>query len=182
MNKLRTLAVLTVSAVLAGTTWSAAQPASKIAVVNSGRAFQESDEGKRIMALLQDRDTKIKNDLQKLDDAIRVLETKLSTAQLTMTQEALMAQQAELEKKKTERKRAEEDEGQEFTRLRASLMSKLQEEMVTILQALRKEKGYELIFDAGSGGIVDFDPALDITDELIRRHNASKAGAPPVKK
>jgi len=31
-------------------------------------------------------------------------------------------------------------------------------------------------------GIVDFDSAIDITDEVVRRYDASKASAAPVKK
>jgi Skp family chaperone for outer membrane proteins len=54
--------------------------------------------------------------------------------------------------------------------------------MVAIVSILRKEKGYDLVLDMAASGAIDFDPALDITDELVRRYDASKTGGPPVKK
>ena len=158
---------------------SAQQPA-KIGLVNSQRAFEQSDEGKKAVALMQERDTRMKNEMQKMDDSIKSMETRLMTAQLTMTQEAIIGLQSDLEKKRTERKRYEEDATQEFARLRASLINKLQTEMLTIIQALRKEKGYDIIMETTA--VVDSDLNLDITDELIRRYNASKAGTVPVKR
>jgi outer membrane protein len=180
MNKSTSLILLTILLIIVLSVSLSAQQQAKIGIVNSQRAFEQSDEGKKAAAQMQERDTKMKNELQRLDDSIRSLETKLSTAHLTMTQEALIALQSDLEKKRTERKRYEEDATQEFARLRASLINKLQTEMLAIIQAFRKEKGYDLIMETTS--IVDADPSLDITDELIHRYNASKTGIPPVKK
>jgi Skp family chaperone for outer membrane proteins len=117
-----------------------------------------------------------------LDDAIRALQNRYSTGRLTMTQEALMGLQADIETKTTERKRFEEDKTREFQQFQFNLVQKIRDEMVTIIQALRKERGYDLVLDLGTSGIVDFDPSLDITAEVVRRYDASKAGAPPVKK
>ncbi|HVP90813.1 MAG TPA: OmpH family outer membrane protein [Terriglobales bacterium] len=161
---------------------SFAQQGAKIAVINSSRAFEQSSEGKTAAAQLSERDAKIKADLQKLDDAIQALERRLSTGQVTMTREALLGAQADLEKKRTERKRYEEDAAREFARFRAGLLERLQSEMVAIASALRKEKGYDMVLDMAASGIIDYDPALDITDELVRRYDASKAATPPVKK
>jgi outer membrane protein len=182
MNQSKFLLLLTIPLILVLVSPLSAQQVTKIAIVNSGRAFEQSDEGKKIASQLSERDTKIKNDLQKLDDSIRSLETRLATAQLAMTQEALIGLQSDLEKKRTERKRYEEDSAQDFARFRATLVNKLQTEMLAIITAMRKEKGYDLILDIATSGIVDFDPAIDITDELVRRYTASKTGIPPVKK
>jgi outer membrane protein len=160
----------------------AQQPAPKIAVINSQKAFETSAEGKKALAQLQDRDTKIKADLAKMDDAIRALESRLNTGRLTMTQEAFMAASSDLEKKQTERKRYEEDQSRESQQFGNTLVNRIRQEMVSIIQTLRKEKGYDIVLDLGTSGLVDFDPTLDITDEVVRRYDATKAGAPPVKK
>lgn len=160
----------------------AQQQTYKIAVINSAKAFETSVEGKKAYAQFQERDNKIKADLQKQDDAIRALENRMSTGRLTMTQEALLATQADHDKKATERKRYEEDATRDFTAFQGNVVQKIRDEMITIIKALRKEKGFDLILDLGTSGIVDFEPALEITDEVVRRYDASKAGAPPVKK
>lgn len=182
MKRMNFFPILTVAFVLTLVTASSAQQTSKIAIINSQVAFESSAEGKKAAAQMQERDTKVKGDIQKLDDAIRALQNRMSTGRLTMTQEALLGLQGDIEKKTTERKRFEEDATRDFQQFQFNLVNKIREEMVTIIQALRKERGFDLVLDLGTSGIVDFDPVLDITDEVVRRYDASKAGAPPVKK
>jgi len=182
MNRVRTIAPLVILFILVVAGVSYAQQASKIAVINSQKAFETSVEGKRVLGQMQDRENKIKADLQKLDDSIRLLENKLSTGRLTMTNEALLGIQSDIEKKTTERKRYEEDAAREAQQFSATLANKLRVEMVTIIENLAKERGLELVLDVQQSGVVTFSPTVDITDEVIRRYDQSKAATPPVKK
>ncbi len=182
MRRAKSLIPLILSFVLTLAAVSFAQQTLKIAIVNSQKAFETSIEGKKAMAQMQDRDAKVKADIQKMDDAIRALENRLNTGRLTMTQEALMAASADLEKKQTERKRYEEDATRESQQFGASLVSRLRSDMVSIIDVLAKERGYDLVLDLGTSGVVTFNPAIDITDEVVRRYDASKAAVPPVKK
>ena len=182
MNRIRTIAPLVVLFVLAVAAAGYAQQASKIAVINSQQAFETSAEGKRALAQMQDRENKIKTDIQKLDDSIRLLENRLTTGRLTMTNEALMGIQADIEKKTTERKRYEEDatrDGQQFAN---SIIQKIRNEMVAIIEALAKERGYDLVLDVVTSGVVTSSETIDVTAEVVRRYDQSKAATPPVKK
>jgi Skp family chaperone for outer membrane proteins len=160
----------------------AQQQPTKIAVVDSAKAFQTSAEGKKAYAEFQQRDSKIKSDIQKLDDAIRALENRLNTGRLTMTNEALIATQADIDKKTTERKRYDEDAQREFGQFQQNVILRVRQEMLAIIDAMAKEKGYDLVLDAQQSGAAYINPAIDITDEIIRRYDMSKAGTPPVKK
>ncbi len=182
MNRVRTLAPLVIFFILVIAGASYAQQATKIAIINSQKAFEVSVEGKKVMGQMQDRENKIKNDLQKLDDAIRLLENKLTTGRLTMTQEALLGIQADVDKKTTERKRYEEDATRDAQQFSASLIQKIRSEMVTIIDNLSKERGFDLVLDLGTSGVVTFNPAIDVTDEIVRRYDQSKTATPPVKK
>lgn len=182
MNRVRTIAPLVILFILVVAGVSYAQQASKIAVINSQKAFETSVEGKRVLVQMQDRGTKIKAEIQKLDDSIRLLENKLSTGRLTMTNEALAGIQADIEKKTTERKRYEEDAGRDAQQFSDNLIQKLRSEMVTIIENLAKERGLDLVLDVQQSGVVTFSPTVDVTDEVIRRYDQSKAATPPVKK
>jgi len=159
-----------------------AQPALKVGIINSMTAFETSAEGKKAAALFQERDAKIRADFQKLDDAIRALQNRLNTGRLTMTAEALQATQADIDKKTTERKRYEEDATRDAQQFQATIVQRIRNEMVNIIIALRKEKGLDFVLDLQTSGIVDFDPAMDITAEVVKRYDAAKAAVPPVKK
>jgi Skp family chaperone for outer membrane proteins len=182
MNRVRTIAPLVILFILVVAGVSYAQQASKIAIINSQKAFETSVEGKKVLGQMQDRENKIKSDIQKLDDSIRLLENKLSTGRLTMTNEALLGIQADVDKKTTERKRYEEDAARDAQQFSANLVQKIRSEMVTIIDNLAKERGLELVLDVQQSGVVTFSPTIDITDEVIRRYDQSKAAIPPVKK
>jgi Skp family chaperone for outer membrane proteins len=182
MNRIRTIAPLIILFVLVVAAAGYAQQVSKIAIINSQVAFETSIEGKKALTQMQDRENKIKTDIQKLDDSIRLLENKLTTGRLTMTNDALLGIQADIEKKTTERKRYEEDatrEGQQFAN---NIIQKIRAEMVTIIENLAKERGFDLVLDMITSGVVTSSPTIDITSEVVRRYDQSKAATPPVKK
>ena len=182
MNRIRTIAPLIILFILVIAGASYAQQVAKIAIINSQKAFETSVEGKKALGQLQDLDTKIKTNLQKMDDAIRLLENRLNTGRLTMTNEALMGLQADIDKKTTERKRYEEDQTREAQTLSTNLIQKIRTEMVAVIENLAKERGLELVLDAATSGVVTASPTIDITDEIVRRYDQTKSPAPPVKK
>jgi Skp family chaperone for outer membrane proteins len=183
MNRIRTIAPLVILFVLVIAGASYAQQVTKVAIINSQKAFETSIEGKKALSQLQDLDTRIKGNLQKQDDAIRLLENRMNTGRLTMTNEALMALQADIDKKTTERKRYEEDQAREAQALAGNLTQKIRGEMVAVIEALSKERGLELVLDGATSGVVTASPAIDITDEVVKRYDATKSAAvPPVKK
>ena len=182
MKRIRTIAPLVILFILAATVTSYAQQISKIAIINSQKAFETSAEGKKALTQLTDRENKIKTDLQKMDDAIRLLDNRLNTGRLTMTNEALIALQADIDKKTTERKRYEEDAARDAQQLSGNLIQKIRVEMVTIIENLAKERGLELVLDTATSGVVTASPTIDITDEVVRRYDQSRSATPPAKK
>lgn len=152
-----------------------AQQTLKVAVVNSQEVLEKSTEGKKVMAQLQSKDSKAQADIAKLDEDIRTLETRLNTQRLTLTQEAMMNMQADLDRKRTERTRFAEDQVREMQDLTQRLFNRIQSELLPIIEAVGKEKNLDLIFDLARSGAIYFNPATDITAEIIQKYDASKA-------
>jgi Skp family chaperone for outer membrane proteins len=152
-----------------------AQQTGKIGVINSQMVLEKSTEGKRVITQLQDKDKKSQSDLARLDNEIKQLETKLNTQRLTLTDEAAMQINSDVEKKKTDQKRLSEDAVREIQELQYRLFNKVQGELIPIIEGLGKEKGMDVIFDLAKSGAVYFNPVIDLTDEVIRRYDASKA-------
>ena len=152
-----------------------AQQTGKIGVINSQMVLEKSVEGKRAITQLQDKDKKSQSDLAKLDNEIKQLEAKLNTQRLTLTDEAAMQINSDLEKKKTDQKRLSEDAVREIQELQYRLFNKVQGELIPIIEGLGREKGMDVSFDLAKSGAVYFNPVIDLTDEVIRRYDASKA-------
>jgi len=147
----------------------------KIGVIDSQQVLEKSAEGKKVIARLQEAEKKNQASVSTLDEQIRQAQTKLNTQRLTLTDEAALQLQSDLERKTTERKRVAEDAMASMQELSQRLFLKLQSELMPIVQALGKEKGYDLIFDAQKSGAIFWAPTSDITEEVIKRYDASKA-------
>jgi len=152
-----------------------AQQTTKIGVVNANEVLEKSAEGKRIIVQLEDKNKKNQNDIAKLDDEIRNLQTKLNTQRLTLTQEAMMNLNSDIERKQTQRKRFAEDSNREMNELSARLFQKIQNELIPIIQQIGKDMNLDVIFDLSQSGTLYFNPTIDLTEEVIKRYDASKA-------
>jgi outer membrane protein len=151
-----------------------AQQPMKVGVVDSQLVLEKSQEGKRVTTQLEAKNKTLQEDLARLDDKIRDLETRLNTQRLTLTQEALTNLMADLDKQKTARTRFVEDSRRELNDLTQRLFQRLQTELRPIISEVGKEKNLDLIFDIGGSGIIYFNPAVDLTAEVIQKYDASK--------
>ena len=147
-----------------------------VGVVNSQEVLEKSIEGKKIMNRFQQKDKENQKKLATMDEEIRKLETKLSTQRLTLTNEAMAQLSSDLEKIGTARKRFAEDSLREMQALQVRLFQRLQNELLPIIEAVGKEKNLVAIFDLGRSGLIYFNPVINITDEVIQKYDASKAG------
>ncbi len=158
-----------------------AQEGTKMGMLNSQEVLEKSAEGKKAIAQLQTADKKYGDAITLLDDQIKQLQSRLSAQRLTLTAAAAAGIQAEIQKKQTDRQRSIEDASRAMQELQATTLTKIQADLMPIIEQLRKDKGLDLIFDLTKSGTVYYSPALDLTAEVIRRYDALKA-SPPVKK
>ncbi len=151
-----------------------AEQAFQVAVVDSQKTLQNSKEGKKAIATLQEREQKINDHLAEMDKKILDMDNKLKTQRLVMTFEAQEQLSFDLDNLRTERKRFAEDSFKEWQRLQFQLFNKVREEVNPIIEKVAKEKGFSLVLDTASNSVVYFSLSVDITDDVINRYDASK--------
>lgn len=161
------------SASLAAT--ATAQSAQKVAIIDSQKAFDRSAQGQKVIALLQDKENEIKASLKQRQEEINSLKDKFASQRLTLNEEALRQLQLEIDKKEAEKKKYEQDSSVEFDQFKAKLIKKMRDEMLAIVDELVKERGYDLVFDLSSSGLIYFQPALDITEEVIKKYDEASS-------
>jgi Skp family chaperone for outer membrane proteins len=147
----------------------------KFGVVNSQDVLERSAEGKKVLARLQDLDKQNQAKIAKLDSEIQQLQAQITTQRLTLTAEALSQKAADLERKQTQRKRDAEDAYANMQETSNRLLQRIQDELLPIVTQLGKEKGLDIIFDLGKSGAVYFNPTIELTEDVIKRYDASKA-------
>lgn len=166
--------ILFIFALMVFVSQGTAQQLFKAAVVDSQKTLQTSKEGQKAIALLREKEQKINSELANLDKKIQDLDTKLKTQRLVMTFEAQEQLSFDLDNLRTERKRFAEDSLRDWQRLQFKLFDKIRQEVNPIVENVAKEKGFSLVLDLASDSVVYFSLSVDITDEVIKRYDASK--------
>jgi len=142
----------------------------KIAVVNPMLVLEQSNPGKAIVAELQTMGKEIEQRGNAMLVEINNLKKELNSPALN--NEAREKKMALLATKETNVKRYSEDSQREFAEKRNKAFQKLQEDVLPIIQEIRKQKGLSIVFDLGSAGITAYDEAIDISKDVVEAYNA----------
>lgn len=104
-------------------------------------------------------------DLQRLVDQYEQQQAMLSDEAKANREEEIRLKQAQYQQ------RIAELEQQADVR-QAELVQPVMERITAVIETIRAEGSYSMIFDVAAQGIISADPALDLTAEVIRRLQA----------
>jgi Skp family chaperone for outer membrane proteins len=160
----------------------------KIAVIDMARVSSESLLGKGYAAQLEalqneinSEGTKKQSELQKLDAAIKTLQDELEKQASVLSPEAAEKKRQDIVRKGRERQAFLEDGQAELQRMREtaqgkaqSLNNEFQTRIKPHIDAVAKEKGIDIILDAGVALTAnkDFDISRDV---IVKADDAEKA-------
>jgi len=166
--------VAALASILAGFPLAAQNVISgKVGVFNADRIMAESQPGQQALALFnQLRDQRVA-ELQVQQEQINTLQQQAITAPPGGPEAARL--QRDVEDLMLQLNRLQEDVQQELGLRQNELTLEITEMIGQVIEVLGEEEGYTLIFNAIQSGLVYIGPTLDITDEIIRRINATSA-------
>jgi len=165
------LPLLTITALLLPGLASAAEV--KIGYVNLQRALNEVDEGQAARDRLKAQFEKSQKQLDQEQQALKKKKEELDKKRLAMDEATLRQKMSELD--------------QELVRV-SGLYAKLQKELSTAEAEATKEifgkmqqlvgeiaqaEGFTYVFEANEAGLIYGPPALDLTNDLVRKYNAT---------
>lgn len=110
-----------------------------------------------------------RGEMQRLGEELERLITEYQRQERNLTVEAREARQMEIRRKEMEYQSRIEEIDDEAARKRQELVEPILERMTQVIDQVREEGNYALIFDAASRAIIAADPALDLTEEVLRR-------------
>ena len=152
---------------------------AKIAYLNIQRVANESNEGKSATAKVQALNQKKVQELSEKNKSLQADQQKLQTGGLVLSDTARGELEKKIERQNVEIQRATQDAQQEVQELQQELQAEFQRRLMPIVQKVFDEKGLQLLFSAADAGIVLADPSLDVTNEVIKRFDASTSTAAP---
>lgn len=159
----------------------AAPPPVRIAIINSQVLLNQAPGRAEASNVLERELATIRAEIQRMNDSLssmirdyEAIEATLSPAVRDQRRKSIQDKQAQFEART-------DSLGQRADRRQAELMQPILDMVNKVIQDVRDENGYSVIFDIGSQahGIVSFDKNLDITDRVLARVRRQPAPAAP---
>ncbi|MCI0423469.1 MAG: OmpH family outer membrane protein [Acidobacteria bacterium] len=159
----------------------------KIGVMNVLRAIVECTEGKQANEDFQKKFEARREELSKKQKELEALQQQLRSQSGTLNDETRAALAKNADVKTTELQRSQEDSEKEFNELRNQIFNRIGSKLAPLVQQYAKEKNFTLVLDssAQTTQLSYIDPAIDITDDVIKRFDtlqASSGGSTPASK
>jgi outer membrane protein len=157
----------------------AAQGGLKIAYVNSQEIIAAAPGRAEAEAQIQKDMNSYRDQVQKMGDSLNTLIASYTKSESTLSEAARTAKQKEIQDKEREYQQRVQGLEQKAQQRQAELIRPIMEKINSIIEQVRSEEGYAMVFDAGnqSGVVVAADSTLDITDKVIARLKASGGSA-----
>ena len=163
-----------------------AQGGMKIAYVNSQQIIAEAPGRAEAEAQIQKDMNAYRAQVQSMGDSLNALIASYTKSESTLSEAVKTAKQKEIQDKEKDYQTRVQGLEQKAQQRQAELVRPIMEKINNIIEQVRAEKGYAMVFDAGNqaGVVVAADSSLDITQQVITRLKAASGSAsstPPKK-
>ena len=160
---------LAASAILVLPGLAAAQ--TVVAFVDTTRAAANSSKGKAAEQTLKNLREEKRGEFQPQDEALKRMRDEYETQRFVLSREALQEREIEILKTQRNLERELEAAQEEFEIEQRRLMQPILKSILDVVNQVAKDKGYGLVLEKTSPGVLFYSEQLDITDEVISRLN-----------
>ena len=151
---------------------------AKIAFLNVNYILQTSDEGKAAIAEVRELENKRSGELADKKKKFEEAQKKANDAANVMSEQARAQTARELEKQARDLEYEVQDAEKEVEAFQQKTLSEVVQKVGPIIETIAKEKQLHLVIRSESGILAWGVDGLDISEEIVKRLNASKGAAP----
>lgn len=179
----RNLVRLALAAVLAAVLLAPAVPAAaqetslKIAILDTEQILTASDTGKKALEELTALRQQKESEGQALQAEAEELRNRLAEGRLSLSEDRIASMEQELEDKAIALRRFQDDANRQLQKKRDEVLAAIDRKVMPIINEFGNEQGYDLIFRKFESGLIFADEGVDVTEEIIRRLDASEGGS-----
>lgn len=175
MNALFRTTVALIALAIAAASPLAAQQVT-IVYIDSERLGQEAEGLQQARQQMQQRMQQLESEaesaLAPMQAELQQMLTEFQQQQGVMQQGQRQERQTAIQAKQAELQQAGAQWEQRAGQIQSEVLGPALTRVNEVIDALRAERGYSFILDTSAGGVIAADPALDITDEVLRRLNS----------
>jgi outer membrane protein len=142
-----------------------------LGVVDMQRALNECKAGKKAKEQVRSKFESAQRELRQQREDLDRSRADYDKKLLVLKEEERRNLEKTLENRTLDFKRRYEDFQRDLKRTDTELTAEIVEELYELVQKYAAERRLTMVFEASSGAVVYSDGSLDITDEIIRRHD-----------
>lgn len=146
----------------------------RIGVLDMERLQRTSSSFQKIREKLKKRFDMLKKKLQAEEEGILKLEEELRKQSMMLSLDAKEDKQKELEKKRRHYKYIYGEVTQEMKDAELEATRKVVREIEKVVETMAKRDGYTLILEQGAVGLIYYNDAIDITDQVTKAYDRMK--------
>jgi outer membrane protein len=116
-------------------------------------------------------------EVQQLSEDLQTLISQYEQQQAMLSEEAKANREEEIRIKQTQYQQRIAELEQQAGARQAELVEPVMQRITAVIEEIREEGSYSMIFDVAAQGIISADPALDLTAEVVQRLQAAASQA-----
>ena len=149
----------------------------KYAFVYVQQIAAASAEGKAATQKIQQLQQQKASELDQKNKTLQAAQQKLEQGGSVLNDAARQQLANDIDKQQRDIQRFTEDAQNDLQKLQQELQDEFQKKLTPIIARVAQEKQLHMIFSVTDSGLVWGDPALDLTDEVIKAFDAASGGA-----
>ncbi len=142
--------------------------AFRVGYVDLQRALNESKAGKKAKAEFKAKVDKLEKQLRGQKEELDRIKRELERKAVVMRPAERRKLEGDFEHKQLDLKRKFEDSQVELQRKDAELTGKILKGLQAVVQELGEKRGYDLILELGTGPVLYYKKADDLTEEVMK--------------
>jgi outer membrane protein len=146
--------------------------ASRVAVIDVQRLVFESDTGKEVLDRLKNLQEQAAAESETRQQEINELRDRVEQGRISLSEDQSANLAKELEDKMIALRRFEGDTERSLQKEQQEAFSRIESEMMPIINAVGREQGFTLIFNKFNSGLLFAIDEVDITDQVLERYNS----------
>jgi len=150
-----------------------ARAESKVAFVDLQRALNEVADGRQAKAKLKKEFDSKQKQLDDRQEELKRMQADLQAKGDAMSDDARRKAQSDMDQKLMDVSRLYAQLQKELTQKEHDATKGIFSKMSTLIRSIAEAEGVTMVFEKTDSGLLYAQPALDLTNELIRRYNSS---------
>lgn len=172
MKRFTLVGFLTLLAVLALGASPVSAQGLKFGYINSQKILAEAPGASDAQKTFEQDMTRYRSEIDKMGKELEGLQGDFEKQQATLSAAAKQQKQQEMQTKFAAYQQRVGELERTAQRRQAELVEPIMKRISDVIEQIRKEGSYSMVFDASAGALITADPSLDLTDRVLARLRA----------